>query len=141
MDPLIIALWSAGLGTLALGAIHLVIPRLIDVEHAVPPLTAPLRPLPIIGDRYRTRRQDVLGVIWVSNNAATWVLLTLGVADLLATRWLGTDAGRLLAGWAVVWWVIRAGSQLAFGRRAGDWAFVALFGIAALVHLVAAVAP
>ncbi len=80
-------------------------------------------------------------MIWVSNNAATWVLLTLGVADLFATRWLGTDAGRLLAAWTVGWWVIRAGSQLAFGRRAGDWVFVGLFGTAALVHLAAAVAP
>lgn len=141
MEPIALALIPVGLATLVLGAIHLVIPRLIDVEHAVPPLTAPLRPLPVVGDRYQTRRQDVLGVIWVSNNAATYVLLTLGIADLLASRWLGTDAGRLLAGWAVGWWVIRAGSQLAFGRRAGDWAFVALFGIAAFVHLIAAVAP
>lgn len=138
MDPLILALWSVGIGSLILGAVHILIPRLVDVEHAVPPLTAPLRSLPIIGDRYRTRREDVLGVIWVSNNAATWVLLTLGIADLLAGRWLSTDAGRLLALWAVGWWVIRAGSQLAFGRRAGDWAFVGLFGLAALVHLAAA---
>jgi hypothetical protein len=116
-----------------------VIPHLIDVEHAVPPLAAPLRPLPVLGARYRTRREDVLGVIWVSNNAATYVLLTLGIADLLATRWLGTDAGRLLALWAAGWWVIRAGSQLAFGRRAGDWAFVAIFAGAALIHVAAAV--
>lgn len=139
MEPLTLLLAATGLGTLALGVLHGVIPRLIDVEHAVPPLAAPLRPLPVLGARYRTRREDVLGVIWVSNNAATYVLLTLGIADLLASRWLGTDGGRLLALWAAGWWVIRAGSQLAFGRRAGDWAFVAAFGIAALIHVVAAV--
>jgi hypothetical protein len=137
MDPLAATLALTGMGTLALGAVHLVIPRLIDVERAVPSRAAPLRPLPVIGDRYRTRREDVLGVIWVSNNAATYVLLTLGMADLLATRWLGTDAGRLLALWAVGWWVIRAGSQLAFGRRAGDWALLGLFAAAAIVHLAA----
>lgn len=141
MEPLIQLLAATGLATLALGALHLVIPRLIDVQHAVPPLASALRPLPVLGAHYRTRREDVLGVIWVSNNAATYVLLTLGIADLLASRWLGTDAGRLLAAWAAGWWVIRAASQLAFGRRAGDWAFVAVFGITALVHLIAAVAP
>lgn len=140
MDALVIGLWVAGVGTLALGAIHVVMPRLIDIERAVPELVTPLRRLPIVGERYRTRRQDVLGVVWVSNNAATWVLLTLGVADLLAVSWLGTSAGRWLAGWAAVWWAIRAGSQLAFGRRAGDWAFVVVFGTAAVLHGWAAVA-
>lgn len=139
MEPLTLLLAATGLGTLTLGALHVFIPRLIDVEHAVPPLAAPLRPLPVLGARYRTRREDVLGVIWVSNNAATYVLLTLGITDLLASRWLDTDPGRLLALWAVGWWIVRAGSQLAFGRRAGDWAFGALFATAALIHLAAAI--
>ena len=104
-------------------------------------MAAPLRPLPVVGAHYRTRREDVLGVIWVSNNAATYVLLTLGAADLLASRWLGTEPGRMLALWAAGWWVVRAGSQLAFGRRAGDWAFVAIFGLAAIIHFAAVVAP
>ena len=134
MDALIIALAMAGIGTLTLAMVHLVMPRLIDIERAVPEPGTALRPLPVVGRRYQTRRQDVLGVVWVSNNAATWVLLTLGVADLLAGSWLGTPAGRVLAAWAVGWWAIRAGSQLAFGRRGVDWAFVVVFGFAAMVH-------
>ncbi len=140
MGLLGVLLAVVGVATLVLGMIHLVIPRLIDIERAVPAPVMPLRPLPFVGDRYRTRRQDVLGVVWVSNNAATWVLLTLGVADLLAALWLDTGAGRLLAAWAAGWWVIRAGSQLAFGRRRGDWMFVGIFGAAALVHAWAVVA-
>ncbi|MFN8620900.1 MAG: hypothetical protein U0869_09175 [Chloroflexota bacterium] len=138
MAPLTVLLAVTGLATIALGIVHVVIPRLIDVEHAVPALAAPLRPLPVVGPRYRTRREDVLGVIWVSNNAATWVLLTLGTADLLAARWVGTDAGRLLAIWAAGWWAIRGASQLAFGRRAGDWALMATFATAAAIHAAAA---
>lgn len=140
MSPLELALVVTGLATLGLGAVHLVIPRLVDIRAAVPPLSAPLRPLPLLRARYRTRREDVLGVVWVSNNAATWVLLTLGVADLLATRWLGTEAGRLIALWATGWWVVRAGSQLAFGRRPVDLVLLAVFAIAAAVHLLAALA-
>ena len=140
MQLLEIPLALVGVATIALGVVHVVIPRLIDIEHAVPEPASPLRPLPLVGARYRTRRQDVLGVVWVSNNAATWVLLTLGLADLLAARWLGTEAGRILAAWAVGWWVIRAGSQLAFGRRVGDWAFIGLFAAAAAIHVWAAIA-
>ena len=140
MLPLEILLAIVGMATIVLGLIHLVIPRLVDFEHAVPASMPPLRELPIVGARYRTRRQDVLGVVWVSNNAATWVLLTLGLADLLAARWLGTEAGRILAAWAGGWWVIRAGFQLAFGRRVGDWAFIGLFAAAAAIHVWAAIA-
>ncbi len=134
MEAVSVVLAAVGLGTVGLGLIHLVIPRLIDVERAIPDPVPPLRPLPIVGSRYRTRRQDVLGVIWVSNNAASWVLLTLGVADLLAGRWLGSDPGRLLALWAVGWWLVRAGSQLAFGHRTGDWLLAGVFLGAAGAH-------
>jgi hypothetical protein len=68
------------------------------------------------------------------------VLLTLGAADLLAVRWVGTDAGRVLAIWAAGWWAVRAASQLAFGRRVVDWTLLTVFASFAAVHLAAATA-
>lgn len=138
LDLLILFLVAAGLATLALGVVHLILPRLYDLETAVPLDGAPLRPLPLIGDRYATRRQDVRGIVWVSNNAASYVLLTLGILDLAATSWLATPAGRLLALWAAGWWLVRAVSQLAIGRRSGDLAFVIGFLVLGVVHLAAA---
>ncbi len=138
MDALIIALPLIGIGTLALGAVHLVLPRLVDVETAIPADGRPLRPLPVVGSRYATRRRDVLGIVWVSNNAASYVLLTLGAADVLAVTWIGTSAGRVLALWAAGWWAVRSASQLAFGRRAGDLLLMSVFAGFAALHLAAA---
>ena len=138
MDPLIPLLVLAGVATAALGCVHLVIPRLMDIEAAVPLDGPPLRTLPLVGSRYATRRQDVRGIVWVSNNAASYVLLTLGLADIASAAWLGTDAGRLLALWAAGWWGVRSASQLAFGHRSGDLILVAVFAGLALLHLLAA---
>ena len=139
-DWLVLALLVTGLVTLALGAVHVILPRLYDLDTAVPLDGPPLRRLPLVGERYATRRQDVRGIVWVSNNAASYVLLTLGAADLAASSWLGTPAGRLLALWATGWWLLRAVSQLAIGHRSGDLAFCAAFVALAGVHLAAGVA-
>jgi len=42
--------------------------------------------------------------------------------------------------WVAGWWAIRAGSQLALGRRAGDLFAVAWFAALAAGHLAAALA-
>ena len=139
-DGLALALMLAGIVTLALGAVHVILPRLYDVDTAVPLEGPPLRRLPLVGERYATRRQDVRGIVWVSNNAASYVLLTLAVADVAASWWLGTPAGRLLALWATGWWLLRAVSQLAIGHRSGDLAFCAAFVALAAVHMAAGVA-
>lgn len=138
MDVLIIALPLIGIGTLALGAVHLVIPLLADVDTAIPAGGRPLRPLPVVGGRYATRRRDVLGIVWGSNNAASYVLLTLGAADLVAATWIGASAGRLLALWAAGWSAVRSASQLTFGRRAEDLLLMSVFAGFAAFHLAAA---
>jgi hypothetical protein len=73
------------------------------------------------------------------SNAASYVLITLGVADLMAATWISTDAGRLLGMWASGWWAIRAASQFIVGRRFGDIVVAGWFGVLAAVHVVAAV--
>jgi hypothetical protein len=59
----------------------------------------------------------------------------VGVVDLLAYRWLGTEVGRWLLFWIAGWWFLRAGSQLYMGRRRGDWWILAGFAWLGLVHL------
>lgn len=135
------ALTAAGVFTVALGIVHIAIPLLMDFDHAIP--TAAVSPgrlhvLAFAGLRYEVRRSDVRGIAWVMNNAASYVLITLGAADLAARSWLTTDIGRLLALWAVGWWALRAVGQFVLGRRVGDVAVGALFGALAVVHAAAA---
>jgi len=134
------ALTVTGLFTIALGIVHIAIPLLMDFDHAIPTasaLPAPLHSLGFAGLRYEVHRSDVRGIAWVMSNAASYVLITLGVADLTARAWLATDVGRLVALWAVGWWALRAVGQLLLGRRAGDLAVAVGFGCLAVVHAIA----
>ncbi len=135
---LTIALAIAGLFTLALGIVHLVLPVLFDFEHAIPTTGAPLAPLRLGPIRYATTRGDVRGIAWVMNHAASYVLITVGIADLLWLRWPTGALGSLLALWIASWWLIRALSQLYLGHRPGDLRIVAGFALLALLHLTAA---
>jgi hypothetical protein len=131
----------SGVFTVALGLVHIVIPLIMDFDHAIPAETAaptPLRTIALGPIRYEVRRSDVRGIAWVMSNAASYVLITLGVADLAAASWLGTDVGRLLAMWAAGWWVLRAGGQFLVGRRWGDFAVAAWFAVLGVLHLAAA---
>ena len=131
----LIALAISGLFTLILGLLHFFFPLLLDFEQAIPkqgPLLKPFRLGPIF---YKTQRQDVYGIAWVMNHAASYTLVSIGMADLMASYWLGTALGQLLALWIAVWWFIRAASQLYLGRRRGDWWILIGFAWLGLVHL------
>jgi len=71
MQPLEVLLAILGAGTMSLGLVHMVTPRLMDIERADPQLVAPPRALPVVGDGDRTRRHVLLGVIWVSRDGAS----------------------------------------------------------------------
>lgn len=131
----IAALAVCGLFTLVLGSAHFFFPILLDFEHAIPRDGAPLKPFRLGPIRYATRRSDVHGIAWVMNHAASYTLVSIGLADLLAVRWLGTTGGFWLALWLTGWWLVRAGSQFYLGRRRGDWWIAAGFTWLALVHL------
>lgn len=127
----------AGVFTVGLGVVHLVIPRLLDYPGAIGqdgPGVAPLRRLAIGRRGYQVRRADTLGIAWVMSNSASYVLLTIGVIDLAwAAGWRGLPIAPA-ALWIAGWWAIRSGSQLVVGRRRLDVGFAAWFAALALLH-------
>ncbi|CAN5481872.1 hypothetical protein BH20CHL6_BH20CHL6_03900 [soil metagenome] len=108
-----ILLSAAGLFTLGLSIWHLGVPRWFDFRDAIDPEgperpLRPLRPL-VLGPLSRPNsRGEVLGITWVMSYAASYVLISVGVADLVWATWLGTPMGRLLAVWICGWWAVRA---------------------------------
>lgn len=134
----VVAMLIAGVFSLGLGLIHLVIPRLLDFPGAIGedgPGVNPLRSRVLGPWTYQLRRRDVLGIAWVMSNAASYVLLSVGAVDLAWTAgWRGLPiAGGAL--WIAGWWAIRSASQLVVGRRALDLAFVGWFAALAALHL------
>ena len=128
----------AGVFTLALGLVHLKIPRLFDFPTAIGRDGTGLPPLerrPLGPWTYQLRRQDALGLSWVMSNAASYVLLSIGAVDLSwASGWRGLPVvGGTL--WIAGWWVLRAAGQFAVGRRPIDIAFVGAFAALAVVHI------
>jgi hypothetical protein len=136
MSQLLLAV--AGLFSIALGLVHVAIPRLFDLPAAIGedgPTVQPLRRLRLAGRSYQVRRRDGVGLTWVMSNAASYVLITIGLVDL---AWLAGWRGLPIAGaalWIAGWWGLRAAGQLGLGRRRLDLAFVAWFGLLATVHL------
>jgi hypothetical protein len=129
------ALLVAGLFTVTLGAVHFFFPLLWDFAAAIPREGVALRPMRLGPLRYATQRSDVYGIAWVMNHAASYLLVSIGVADLLAARWLDAPYARLLALWIAGFWFMRAASQLYLGRRVGDWLILAGFALLGLLHL------
>ena len=132
----LIALGVAGIFTTILGIVHFFFPILLDFAQAIPREGATLLPFRLGPLRYATLRTDVHGIAWIMNHAASYTLVSIGIFDLFAYRWLGAEFGRWLVLWIAVWWFLRAGSQLYMGRRRGDWWILAGFAWLGLVHLV-----
>jgi hypothetical protein len=132
---------GAGLFSLVLGVIHLRIPAILRYAEAIGPDEGQV-PIGRIRSglfAYGLRRSDLVGVTWVMSNAASYVLLTIGLVDVLwAAGWRGVPIA--IGGvWIAGWWAIRAGGQLVVGRRFGDVAVAAWFACLALLHLVLAI--
>jgi hypothetical protein len=72
------------------------------------------------------------------NHCVSFVIVSIGVLDLYAREWMGTDVGRVVAFWIAGWWFLRAGCQLYLGRRRGDWLVLAWFTALGLLHVAAA---
>lgn len=127
-----------GLFTVTLGTAHFFFPLLLDFVQAIPREGTPIRPFALGPIRYPTQRSDVHGIAWVMNHAASYTLVSVGIIDLLAWRWLGTAVGWYLALWIAGWWFLRAASQLYLGRRRGDWWILGGFAWLGIVHVGAA---
>jgi hypothetical protein len=134
-----VLLVAAGVFTLALGVAHLWVPRIFAIDRAIGVDGGADTGLGSIGVgrwRYVRRRADALGLTWVMSNAASYVLITIGVIDL---AWAAGDR-RLPLGlgaiWIAGWWAIRAGSQAVLGGRRIDLAVAAWFATLAVVHVL-----
>jgi hypothetical protein len=136
----LIAFAIAGIFTTLLGSVHFFFPKLLDFAQSIPREGSPLPPFRLGPIRYATLRSDVHGIAWVMNHAASYVLVTIGVLDLVAVRWLDTGAGRLLALWIAGWWFLRARSQRYLGRRRGDRLVLAGLASLEVLRVVAAIA-
>lgn len=137
----VLVVWITGVGAVYGFPRHrpFLFPTLLDFEHAIPKQGVDLAPFHLGPIRYATQRSDVHGIAWVMNHAASYVLVSIGLVDLLAARWLTTtETGSIMAAWIAGWWVLRAASQRYLGARRGDWLIMCGFGLLAIVHLGAA---
>lgn len=131
----------AGAFILCLGVLHVFLPALLDYKAVVLDHDTPLkpdsspRPFRLWPTRYVVTLADRYGVIWVMNHAASYVLISIGLVDLLAAEWLRGDVGRFVALWIAGWLFVRALSQLYIGHRVGDWAILMWFTALGIIHL------
>jgi hypothetical protein len=139
MDLRLLLLGLVGACTTILGVLHFSLPALLDYRTTIlgpARERKPPRPFRLWPTRYVATLRDRLAVVWVMNHAASYVLVSIGLVDLFAGRWLLHDpVGRLLALWIAGWWLLRAANQRYFGRRAGDWAILAGFAALGALHL------
>ena len=129
-----------GVFTTTLGSMHFFFPILLDFKNAIPRDGSPLKPFHLWLIRYNTTRQDVQGVAWVMNHAASYVLVTIGLLEIFAWKWIETPAGHWLSLWIAGWWFLRAGSQLYLGKRRGDWLILVGFALLGLWHVLGIIA-
>lgn len=138
---LTIGLVITGMFSLALGIAHLWVPRIFALDRAIGtdgPSVAELGSLGRGAWAYRRRRSDAIGLAWVMSNAASYVLVSIGLLDLVWAAGHRTVPLGIGALWIACWWGLRAGGQFAVGRRRGDVAIAALFATLAAVHLAVA---
>lgn len=135
-----LGLYICGIFTLTLGIVHFAFPQLLDFDHAIPKEGPPLKPFRLWPIHYATTRQDVRGIAWVMNHAASYGLVSIGLFDLFCAQWWGAEWAQWANLWIVGWWLLRAGTQLALGHRRGDWLILLGFMWLAVWHgLVAAI--
>lgn len=138
MSALTILVYAAGAFAVLLGILHFTFPERFGFREALSG-EEPLPPVFRLGFyRYRFRRTQLFGVILIMNHCVSFTILSIGIFDLLASRWRGTTAGVWLAAWVAGFWFVRAATQFYLGRRRGDWFVVGVFSALGFVHVVAA---
>lgn len=129
-------LYVCGVFGIILGVLHFFFPLLFDFRGAIPRTGDALKPFPLLLTQYRTTRSDIYGLVWVMNSAASFAILTAGLLDLFWRVWLYSAYGALTAFWIALFYLIRAASQLAMGKRRGDWIICAAFAALGFFHLL-----
>jgi len=126
----------SGIFSLILGIAHFFFPSLFDFRSAIPKEGPSLKPFSLMFIQYKTTREDTYGLVWVMNHAASFSIVTVGLLDVLCSRWIFSEYASALLIWITLWWLLRAGSQLYLGRRKGDWAILTGFTFLAALHVV-----
>ena len=137
---LTVALVASGAFSLALGLVHIAIPFIARFRTAIGSEAAygPVGLLVASPVGYSLRRQDLIGLTWVMSNAASYVLISGGVADLALALGYPVVPVVPIAWWLAGWWGIRAGSQFFIGRRWGDLLVAGVFAALSAIHVGAA---
>ena len=139
-DPFLTAgFLICGTFTVVLGVVHFVMPWLLDFDGAIPTDGDSLRPLPLLVVTYQTKRSDIRGIAQIMNHAVSYTLVSIGIVDLLASRWLAAWFAPYLLVWIACWWFLRAATQRHMGSRLGDWLVAAGFTLIGVFHLAVAV--
>lgn len=129
-------LYVCGAFGVILGVLHFFFPLLFDFRGAIANEGNALKPFPLLVGKYNTRRSDIYGLVWVMNGAASFAILTVGLLDLFWTVWLHSAYGVLIAVWIALFYFIRAASQVAMGKRRGDWLILGAFAALGVFHLL-----
>ncbi len=129
-------LYVCGAFAVLLGALHFFFPLLFDFRGAISRNGDALKPFPLLVTKYDTTRDDIYGLVWVMNSAASFAILTIGLLDLFWMVWLRSTYGALIAIWIALFYFIRAASQLAMGKRRGDWLILAAFAALGVFHII-----
>jgi hypothetical protein len=138
-SALAVGFLACGAFTVVLGLVHFAMPWLLDFDGAIPTDGEPLRALDLFVVTYQTKRSDVRGVAQIMNHAVSYALVSIGVVDLLAPRWLSAWFAPYLLAWIAGWWFLRAATQRHMGSRPGDRLVAAGFALIGLFHLAVAV--
>jgi hypothetical protein len=129
------ALYVTGGFAVVLGILHFTFPNrfgfpaLLKGPGPVPP---PFRLGPY---RQELSRADVLGIVYVMNHSASFVIISIGVFDLFVGEWWGGRAGTYVSAWSGAFWWLRAAAQFYVGRRPGDWFVIVFFSALGIVQL------
>jgi hypothetical protein len=126
----------AGLFSLGLGIVHVWVPRIFAFDRAIghDDAAAQLGTIDFGPWSYARRRSDARGLTWVMSNAASYVLVSIGLLDLAWVAGSRVVPVALGGAWIAGWWAMRAGGQMVVGRRVGELA-------AALGIVLPAVSP
>jgi hypothetical protein len=136
---------TTGIATVLLGVWHLSVPRVFGFAQAIgvdaPNARTGLGTIRVGLWRYQRRRADAVGLSWVMSNAASLVLVSIGILDI---AWAGGDRTIpivLGSAWIAAWWGLRAAGQFALGRRPIDLAIALGFAVPGAIHVVTALVP
>ena len=133
----LLMLWLSGIFAVVLGLLHFTFPRRFGFFTVLAQVKEPLAPFRLSSFTHKVTPQDLRGLMYVMNNAASYAIVLCGVADLASARWLGSETGVWLCLAMAGFWLLRAASQFYIGRTPKNILAAAWFAGLGVLHLVA----